>query len=86
MQLIGIHEALSKIIQISFIKLNFLPDFLLVPLTHLSQFQDKLIELQHYSKQAKEEVVNCRKEVVQLEEKLKEKAAEIQRLAKEVNK
>nr|CAD2183042.1 unnamed protein product [Meloidogyne enterolobii] len=48
------------------------------------EFQDKLIELQHYSKQAKEEVVNCRKEVVQLEEKLKEKAAEIQRLAKEL--
>uniref|UniRef100_A0A1I8B5B8 FAM184 domain-containing protein n=1 Tax=Meloidogyne hapla TaxID=6305 RepID=A0A1I8B5B8_MELHA len=48
------------------------------------EFQEKLIELQHYSKQSKEEVVNCRKEVVELEEKLKEKAAEIQRLAKEL--
>jgi phage shock protein A len=48
------------------------------------EFHERLAELQHQSRQAKDELGHCREEVTQLEWKLREKAAEIQRLAKEV--
>jgi chromosome segregation ATPase len=48
------------------------------------EFHERLAELQHQQRQTKDELGDCREEVTQLEEKLKEKAREIHRLAKEV--
>lgn len=48
------------------------------------EFHDRLLELQHQNRQAKDELIHCRDEVAQLERALGQKTAEIQRIAREV--
>lgn len=48
------------------------------------EFQERLAELQHQSRKSNDELCFCRSEMLQLEERLRDKATEIQRLAKEL--
>ncbi len=49
------------------------------------EFRDRLEEIQHYFQQSKDDLAKCKAEVVELEQRLRQKESEVDQIAREVS-